>query len=90
MDLSNYPESKQKLETQEQATIIGDFLTWLQDHRKVVLCQFGIDADKGEEVLLPTNRTTNQWLADYFGIDLDKLEQERMEILNMLVEKGIE
>lgn len=77
-------ESTKKLAHQDEMKSIGDFLTWLQDHRKVVLCQYSYDADKQEEVLIPLERGINQWLADYFEIDLEKLEQERQQALQVL------
>ena len=83
-------ESEKKLQVREQCQTIGDFLSWLQDHRHVVLCQWGVDVDNRKEVLLPTGRTINQWLADYFMIDLEKLEEERRELLRRLAELLVE
>lgn len=40
--------------------------------------------DRDEPILVPTSKTTVQILADYFDIDLDKIEDERRQMLENL------
>lgn len=74
------PELDKMLAVKEKSQIIGDFLEHLQEG-EVYLAQME-DDDDGAQVLRETNFTTEQILANYFGINLDKAEQERGDLLD--------
>ncbi len=84
MNLSNYPQSQKKLQTRKEGDTIALFLVWLETKGYAICAPTAGMMDMPYH--LPLHKPINEWLADYFEIDLDKLEQERIEILNMLAE----
>lgn len=74
------PECEKLSKVSEQSNKIGDFLDWLRQH-SIVLCVY----DDGEEAYFDAGMMTdsgiNHLLAKYFGIDLDKVEEERKALL---------
>jgi hypothetical protein len=61
---------------------IGEFLEWLQSN-EVLLCRF--DARMGKEgEYWPINQRIENLLAEFFEIDLAKVEKERRAILEWL------
>jgi len=58
---------------------IGEFLDWLNS-RKIVLCKLA----KLEEAFVPIDRTNEQLLAEYFNINLRKVERERRALLDYI------
>lgn len=61
---------------------IGAFLEWLQSQGLTLCTWFG--ADMREQGWRPDSRGIQRLLADYFGVDLVKVDAERMEILKHL------
>ncbi len=78
------PELDKMLAVKEKSQLIGEFLEHLQEG-EVYLCQMQ-DAEDGEQVFRETNFTIEQILANYFKIDLDKAEQERVDLLEWVRE----
>lgn len=77
--MSNYPptpELDKMLAVKDKSQMIGVFLDWLQDEKKIVFAKY-----YDEESLCPSYDTIEKLLADYFEIDLNKIEQERRAIL---------
>lgn len=75
------PELDKMLAVKEKSHAIGEFLDWL-DESSLVVCEYGVcDCDECGNELYPARTSTEQLLADYFGIDLNKCEQERQQIL---------
>lgn len=63
-----------------KAEIVQEFLDWLWDERKYVLCHPKPDSIHG--YYLPVSHGGGeQLIADFFGIDRDKIESERRAIL---------
>lgn len=64
---------------------IGAFLDWLQNERQppITLCLL---RDDGSEYFWEAGIPINAFLAEYFEIDLDKVERERRGLLNALQE----
>ena len=54
---------------------IGEFIEWLGENGFVIATRDAYDE------LLPMLMSTEGWLAQYFGIDLQKVEQERAAVL---------
>lgn len=85
MDLSNYPQSQRKLDTRDQQLIIGIFLTWLENQGYVICdCRCEVVDMLETSYYMPVEKTFDQLLADYCGINLDELERERLAILARL------
>jgi hypothetical protein len=55
---------------------VGQFLEWLMNERRFVLAKWGDNS-----LLYPAYDGIEALLADYFKIDLDKIEAERRAIL---------
>ena len=69
---------------------IGEFLEWLNGQSNVVLAKWVTQrnyfADE-ENILIPIDESINQLLAEYFDIDLDKVEKERSALLKWIQEQ---
>ena len=76
------PELDKMLAVQEKSQVIGEFLEWLRDELQFEICDY--DGDEYCSV----GRNTEQLLADFFKIDLNKCEQERQQILADLKSDG--
>lgn len=72
--MSAYPEHEKLQAVKEQSQICGEFLEWL--HQK----HFVIAVYAGNE-LVPSYQRTTTLLAEFFEIDEDKLEDEKMQML---------
>lgn len=75
----------------EEAAILSEFLDWLNQDAGFTLCKWRDFVSHSDEVgdytaegYYPIQKSYEQLLADYFEIDLQKLEQERQEILDNL------
>lgn len=75
----NYPEHEKLHNIKDQSQIIGDFLENLPNG--LVLARWG--GFEHDDLFLAHKRT-EEVLADYFGIDLDKIEQEKRAMLEEL------
>lgn len=70
---------------QEESRTIGDFLVWLQENGYVI-CVWRDPVRVGDHLAqpagyYPAGRTTEELLADYFGVDLEAAERERQAVL---------
>lgn len=87
---SKYPECDKLAAVREKSQMIGNFLDWLGSEKKIVLASYhdvdwtdedGIEID---QVLFTTNTTPEKLLAEFFHIDLRKVEQERQQMLKSI------
>lgn len=76
------PENDQMKANQDQSQPIGEFLDWLQNEKKIVLCKW--DEKISEHHPQPVYTNIETLLAEYFGVDLKKAEKERKAILDNL------
>jgi hypothetical protein len=74
-----YPEHKKLNISTHKSQVIGEFLDW-QRTKCRRLCFFDLTYDGYR----PVNNTIEEILAEYFEIDLVKLEQEKKLILEKL------
>ena len=75
-------ELEKMKDVQKESQAIGEFLEWLNT-KGWFICQWFEDEDSGEEEqLLPIHKGIEQLLAEYYHIDLVKVEQEKKEILD--------
>lgn len=75
--MTEYPEHEKMHAVKEQSQAIGAFL---DDPNTGQLCEF--NDEMGE--FLPTHKTIERTLADYFDIDLDKIEAEKRDMLDKM------
>ncbi len=73
------PELNRMQAIQPKSEIIGEFLDWLFYEKNLNICEMyeGL-------TFQPLYKSPNNWLAEYFGIDLDKVDQEQKAILQNL------
>lgn len=69
------PEHNKMVMVKHESQIVGDFLEWL-DQQGMTICNLV------EDYYCPVRLSREQLLAKYFGIDLDKIEQENRAILD--------
>ena len=85
--MSKTPELDKMLTIRDESQKLGQFLEWLSE-QSIVLAEFDTmsceDCGYETEGLWATRSNQEQILADYFGIDLSKCEQERTKILSDL------
>jgi hypothetical protein len=87
--MAKTPELDKMAAIRDESQKIGEFLTWLGEQGNTI-CKFiePDDIDDPDEApnggYYPVRKDTEQILADYFGIDLNKCEQERRDILEQL------
>lgn len=89
MSKTKYPECEKMNAVSEDSNKIGAFLDWLNNEQCVVLARYydDVECENCEETskqLLPIRLSIEELLAEYFDIDLDKVEKERREILERL------
>jgi hypothetical protein len=76
--MSQYREHERLHDIREQSQTIGEFLDWMLNERGWHVCYYR----KGSDFPYPVHGLTiERVLAEYFDIDLDKLEQEKQEML---------
>jgi hypothetical protein len=75
-----YAEHERLALVSEKSQAIGEFLDWLQQDRKLVLAEW-VKRPHLDEKLIPFYLPVQKLLAEYFEIDLDKLEHEKREML---------
>lgn len=71
---ADYPEHEKLRAIRDQSQKAGEFLEWLQ-------------AEKGVSLMVgdfPLQTTTTRLLAEFFEIDLDKIEDEKRTMLEVL------
>jgi len=75
--MSEYPECDKLSKVKDKSQIIGEFLDWCNSQGVHLATYY---EDRG---LFVDRRSIEQVLADYYDIDLDKVEEERRHILEM-------
>ena len=74
-----YPECDKMIAVSKESHAIGNFLEWLNE-QKIVLAEYG--TERGYRgTLFHTHVSIEKLLAQYFEIDLDKVENERRRML---------
>jgi hypothetical protein len=76
------PECNKILAVKDKSQIIGEFIDWLKE-RNIHLCTW-LSGEEGEERLGYVNEDIETLLAQFFNIDLNKVEKEKQMILRDL------
>lgn len=69
-------------EENDKYKYIGEFLDWMIDETTYRVC----NCDAYDEYQMSSHSERENLLAEYFNIDLDKVEQERRKLLKWLQE----
>lgn len=75
-----YPEHEKLKKVQEKSQAIGDFLEELE-HKGIELAKWGYPFKGGPKSLMAIDKSRNTILAEHFGIDLNKLEAEKRQMI---------
>jgi len=87
--MENYPECEKMSKVKKQSQLVGEFLDWLVNEREIVLSEYHEGEGRhDDDVLMPISVRTEELLAEFFEIDLNKVEQERRQMLKELREKS--
>lgn len=84
-ELPPCPECDKMLAVQNRSQDIGEFLEWLRGERGLHLAEYDDDFWEGK-FLKPVNIRIEDLLAEFFEIDLNKVEAERRALLESLRE----
>lgn len=79
----SYPEHEKLQAIQRQSQAIGEFLEWLPTSRRgLVIARQAAESDRWYPAFVPIV----ELLAEYFGIDLAAMENEKRSMLASLAE----
>lgn len=73
-----YPEHEKLKKVQKESQACGSLLEWLQSEKGILFRKW----DEEDEMEVPVNRTITDILSEYFEIDQNKLEQEKLAMLD--------
>lgn len=76
-----YPECEKLAKVEEKSQAIGEFLSWLSSKKEIELCK---ERDDGKCSLYVARFDKQALLAEFFAIDMEKVEEERREMLASL------
>jgi hypothetical protein len=76
----NYPEHEKLKKVSDKSQTIGEFIDWLQNEANYVIGQYKT-SKVDREILYPAHEGTQELLAKYFNIDLQKIEDEKRQML---------
>lgn len=84
--MDQYPEHLKQKAIHDQAQTIGEFLEWLETEGNATVCGYNNKTEEWAPMWLPTKWRggIEKMLADYFDIDLAKLEEEKRDMLARL------
>lgn len=68
-------------EVKDKSQLIGEFLDWLMNEKGCVIAEYSDSEIYVYKPLIPNRLSIEQLLAEYFDIDLEKAERERVELL---------
>lgn len=86
---NQYPECEKMAAVKDRSQVIGEFLDWLLNEKEFVIAHYDpYESDHGGETLVCDQKDIEIWLAEFFNIDLDKIEKERCQILDEIRRKN--
>ena len=77
--MSTYPEHEKLKGLRGQNQIVGDFIEWLGE-TGFVIARY----TRSGHTLLPAHASRDDFLADFFEIDRDRLEAEKRQMIESL------
>jgi hypothetical protein len=86
--MKKYPEHDKLKKISDKSQTIGEFIEWLIYEKNVQLCRFESCEGDAEHAryaeYFPLNVPITKLLAEYFGIDEKKIEEEKRASLEEL------
>src|SRR5512135_3462017 len=91
-DSEQYPEHEKLHMVKDRSQSIGEFLEWLRSEKGYVICErlrtsAGDEEEEEDDAdyeLVPANLGITKLLAEFFKIDLEKIEAEKRQMLDQL------
>ncbi len=83
-EVTIYMEHAKLNRVKDKSQAIGEFLDWLSEQRGIALCKY----DPAHPPYWPIHKRTEQLLAEFFQIDLKKIEDEKRAMLASLQENS--
>lgn len=71
------PECDRLVSVADESHKLGEFLDWLEQRKRLSLARWS----RSDDQLVPDYTPKEQLLAEYYGIDLDKVDAERRALL---------
>jgi hypothetical protein len=84
MPMIDVSEHEKMAKIKDNAQVIGEFLEWLND-KGITLCRLGDPYGQ----FFPDGVHIEDRLAEYYGIDLNKIEKEKRAMLEDMRQKVI-
>jgi hypothetical protein len=81
--MNDYPEHDKLSAVKDKSQTIGEFLEWLDYEKNYSVCSLTEGRNGGGEYS-PIFTSTEKLLAEFFNIDLNKLEKEKRKMLDEL------
>jgi hypothetical protein len=75
--MTNYPEHEKMSTIVDKSQAIGEFLEWIRESKKFTVCVW----NPWNGQFSPIRTSIDKLLAEYFEIDLSKIEQEKQNML---------
>ena len=92
MTTKQYPECEKLASVSKESNKIGQFMDWLINEKGYELGRWedieNVELDVTYEGLNPVNLNIESILAEYYNIDMNKVEKERQQILEDLRIRG--
>lgn len=79
-EIAEYPEHEKLKLISDKSNAIGAFLDWVQYQKKITLAERR-NNEYGIPMLYPIQYHFVDLLAEYFNIDRDKIEQEKLKMI---------
>ena len=78
--MSDYPEHQKLRAVKDKSQCVGEFIEWLGEQGIMLCCN---DGQVGMyPINWPITESRNKLLARFFGIDLNRLEDEKLAMLD--------
>jgi uncharacterized protein with HEPN domain len=78
-----YPEHERLSRIKDKSQIIGEFIEWLGEAKGYHIGQYReYQDDPFFKEMIPIRTSTEKLLAEFFGIDLNKIEKEKLQMLD--------
>ena len=81
--MSEYPEHEKLSKVKDKSQVIGEFLEWLQGPKCYTIAFYPENSNS----LFTVRTNTEKLIAEFFEVDLKKLEEEKIAMLNELRSK---
>ncbi|KKN91260.1 hypothetical protein LCGC14_0221280 [marine sediment metagenome] len=79
---NKYPECEKMAAVKDKSQTIGEFIHWLFNEKECVIAHYDpYEDDRGGDTLVLVQKNIETWLAEFFKINLDKVEKEKRQML---------